>query len=134
MCGEDAGNIRYLNTDLDLVADFDLAPLTGEFGDLVLQVTRGGDGLWYATCSGDNESEPETNLVRLLDAVDGLSPAARNLWIRCSKREFNVGYDCGSEPWAFNQGLSNDVLGRMAASGASFRITLYPADSSVEKG
>jgi hypothetical protein len=39
---------------------------------------------------------------------------------------FNIGYDCGAEPWAFNQGLTAELLGRMAATGASLRITLYP--------
>ncbi len=42
------------------------------------------------------------------------------------RREFNIGYDCGAEPWAFNQGLSAHLLGRMATAGASLRVTIYP--------
>ena len=41
-------------------------------------------------------------------------------------REFNIGYDCGEEPWAFNQGLSAETLRRVAAVKASLRWTLYP--------
>jgi hypothetical protein len=120
--------IQYLNTDLDLVCDIDPATLATEFEsrDLSVNVTHGDDGLWYILCEDDNDTEPEPNIVRLLDAVDSLTDAARAIWQRCSKREFNVGYDCGDEPWAFNQGLSNDVLRRMATCGATFRVTLYP--------
>jgi hypothetical protein len=44
----------------------------------------------------------------------------------CSRREFNIGYDCGREPWAFNQVLSAQLLSRIAAARASLRVTLYP--------
>lgn len=120
--------IQYLNTDLDLVCDVDPASLAAEIEShgLVAVVTPGEDGLFYVICEDNNDTEPEPNIQRLLDAVDALSDGARELWAVCSKREFNVGYDCGDEPWAFNQGLSNDVLRRMADCGASFRITLYP--------
>lgn len=120
--------IQYLNTDLDLICDVDPAVLASEFEsrDLVAHVTPGDDGLYYALCEGSNDTEPEPNIARLLDAIEALSVPARELWDRCSKREFNIGYDCGDEPWSFNQGISNHVLRRMAECGASFRITLYP--------
>ncbi len=58
--------------------------------------------------------------------IESLVPPLRSVWAGCSQREFNIGYDCGLEPWAFNQGLSADLLGRMAKAGASLRVTLYP--------
>jgi hypothetical protein len=124
--------IQYLNTDLDLVCDVDPANLASEFEsrDLVAHVTPGEDGLFYVLCEDCNDTEPEPNIVRLLDVIEALSGPARELWARCSKREFNVGYDCGDEPWSFNQGISNQVLRRMADCGASFRITLYPQRSA----
>jgi hypothetical protein len=120
--------IQYLNTDLDLVCDVDPATLVTELeaADLAVHVTPGEDGLFYVLCEDSNDTEPEPNIVRLLDAIEALSGPAGELWTRCSKREFNVGYDCGDEPWSFNQGISNDVLKRMAGCGASFRVTLYP--------
>jgi hypothetical protein len=120
--------IQYLNTDLDLVCDVDPATLVTELEavDLAVHVTPGEDGLFYVLCEDSNDTEPEPNIVRLLDAIEALSGPAGELWTRCSKREFNVGYDCGDEPWSFNQGISNDVLKRMAGCGASFRVTLYP--------
>ena len=120
--------IQYLNTDLDLVCDVDPSGLAREFEkrDLVARVTPGDDGAFYILCEDSNDTEPEPNIKRLLDAVDSLSDKSRIIWERCSKREFNIGYDCGDEPWSFNQGLSNEILRRIAESGASFRITLYP--------
>lgn len=125
---DDKPVIHYLNTDLDLVCDADLSPIVECFNtfDLYPHLTEGGDGRWYVMCEDMNDTTPEPNIVKLLDAIEALSDTTRDLWDRCTKREFNIGYDCGDEPWAFNQGLSNDVLRRMADCGATFRITLYP--------
>jgi hypothetical protein len=60
------------------------------------------------------------------DAVESLEESCRPLWTECRLKEFNIGYDCGHEPWAFNHGLTNQTLLRMAQAGASLRITLYP--------
>lgn len=130
----DKPNFQYLNTDLDLVSDVEPTVLASEFEarDLVAHVTHGEDGLYYVMCEDCNDTEPEPNLIRLLDAIESLSDSAREIWDRCSKREFNVGYDCGDEPWAFNQGISNDTLRRMAECGAEFRITLYPHRPDAE--
>jgi len=120
--------IKYLNTDLDLVCDVDLSMLASELEErgLFAHITSGDDGRFHLMCEDFNDTEPEPNIKRLLDAIDSLSDDSQKLWSRCSKREFNVGYDCGDEPWSFNQGIPNDVLRRMADCGASFRITLYP--------
>jgi hypothetical protein len=124
------GVISYLNTDLDLTSADDLTALAAVFeagGVFPLHVTRGEDGLWYATFEVlDQHTEPEPNIAALLAVVESLPGPLRLTWAGCSRREFNIGYDCGPEPWAFNQGLSAELLGRMAAAGASLRVTLYP--------
>lgn len=124
--------IEYLNTDLVLTAARDLRVLTNELaagGLCVLAVQEGGNGLWYSTletsdCIGDRE--PENTIRELLDAIEGINGDAQELWQECSQREFNIGYDCGDEPWAFNNGLSNSTLERTARVGATLRITIYP--------
>jgi hypothetical protein len=130
---DETPKIQYLNTDLDLICDLDPAILAAEFKTrdlLSVCVTPGDDGLFYVLCEDRNDVEPEPNMVRLLDAIDALSVSGREIWNRCSKREFNVGYDCGDEPWSFNQSISNQTLRRIADCGASFRITLYPYRST----
>ena len=120
----------YINTDLDLESAQDLTAITGAFearGFVTLHLTHDEDERWSARFEVDNRhSEPEPTIAAMLIVIESLSDSLRALWSRCTLREFNIGYDCGSKPWAFNQGLSSQLLGRMAASGASLGITLYP--------
>jgi hypothetical protein len=124
------GTISYLNTDLDLTSPTDLTALSRVFksrGVSPLHVTHGEDGCWYATFETlDQHDEPEPNIAAMVAAVESLRPRHRSIWDSCTLREFNIGYDCGDEPWAFNQGLSCELLGRVAAIGAALRWTLYP--------
>ena len=122
--------ICYLNTDLDLVSSDDLTELGNAFevaGAFPLHDTQGEDGLWYATLETDEQhTEPDPNISEMLTIIESLAEPLRNLWMNCTRREFNIGYDCGADPWAFNQGLSAELLRRVANVGASIRITLYP--------
>jgi hypothetical protein len=122
--------ICYLNTDLDLQSAIDLTILEHAFkaaGILSLHVTHCEDGLWRATFETDEQfSEPEPNIGAMLTVVESWETPLRSVWNGCTFKEFNIGYDCGAEPWAFNQGLSAEVLKRVAEAGASLRVTLYP--------
>jgi len=124
------GVITYLNTDLDLTSAQDLTTLARAFesrGVFALHVTRCDNGLWRATFETDDDhSEPESNIAAILAVSESLSKELRLIWDSCTQKEFNVGYDCGSSPWAFNEGLSANLVGRMVAAGVSFRVTLYP--------
>jgi hypothetical protein len=124
--------IRYINTDLDAVSSADLSRLVAELESKQLSplsVTYGEDGLWYAIFETDDQyEEPEANIAAMLDVLESLDGDLLEAWHTCSLREFNVGYDCGSEPWAFNNGLSNGLLQRIGRIGASIRITLYPPE------
>ena len=130
------GRIEYLNTDLDLRSSEDLSPIADVFkshGVFALHVTHADDGLWYAIFeTKDSFEEPDPNIVKMLDAIESLKRTQRTIWSRCDFREFNIGYDCGDEPWSFNQGLSNETLSRIAAVGATLRWTLYPDRPATE--
>lgn len=129
--------IRYLNTDLDLTSAGDLTTLAAAFearGMLPLHVARGGDGLWHATFeTGAQHEEAESNIAAMLAVVESLAEPLLAAWTGCTRREFDIGYDCGGTPRAFHQGLSGDLLGRVAAAGASLRITLYPSESASKQ-
>jgi hypothetical protein len=122
--------ICYLNTDLDLISAEDLTALAAAFksgGVPPIRVTHETDALWYATFETTAQfAAPEPNIAVMLTIVESLTRPLRLMWDGCTRREFNIGYDCGEKPWAFNQGLPADLLGRMAAAGASLRVTLYP--------
>lgn len=122
--------ICYLNTDLELISPVDLTALARvlkSHGISPLHVTLCDDDCWHAIFeTADQHAEPETNIVAMVAAVESLVPRHQSIWHRCTQREFNIGYDCGDKPWAFNQGLSKELLGRIAALSASLRWTLYP--------
>ncbi len=124
------GVIAYLNTDLDLTSRDDLTALAAAFeagGVRPVHVTQGEDGLWYAMFeTAERHSEPEPNIAATLAVIESLAAPLRSVWAGCTRREFNIGYDCGLGPWAFNQALSAELLGRIAAADASLRVTLYP--------
>jgi hypothetical protein len=121
--------IRYLNTDLDLASADDLRALAAALdarGLLPLHVARAEDGLWHATFeTGEQHEAPESNVAAMIAVVESLAAPLLAAWSGCTRRELNIGYDCGGEPRAFEQGLSNHLLGRVAAAGLSLRITLY---------
>jgi hypothetical protein len=127
----DGSTITYLNTDLDLISSDELTALATVFearGLFPLHVSRRDDGLWYASFeTQDQHTEAEPNIAALVAVVESLAEPHRSMWSGCTRREFNIGYDCGSEPWGFTQALSSGLLGRVSAVGASLRITLYPA-------
>ena len=68
----------------------------------------------------------------IFPVIESIHESVRSIWRSCSLREFNIGYVSGSEPWAFNNGISSHTLGRMAAVGASLRITLYPPEAESD--
>ena len=122
--------IAYVNTDLDLKSAEDLAPLVAAFqaADVfALHVTLGDDGVWFAVLETETQyDEPEANIAAMVAVAEALPDELRSAWARCTVRELNIGYDCGTYPWGFTQFLSADLLKRVAAVGASVRITLYP--------
>ena len=129
--------IRYLNTDLDLVASRDLTTLATALesrGVFPLHVAQSQDGCWYASLETSEEfRDPESNAASLLKAIETLDNDSRELWLACTSRELNIGYECGDEPWAFNHQLTAATLARAAALGISLRITLYPADAAFKR-
>jgi hypothetical protein len=121
--------IRYITTDLDLRASFELAPLASALEKQGLWAYPSGpwQGLWSATIgAGESFPEPDPYIAAMLTAIERLDEPARKLWDACTTREFNIGYDCGDTPRAFHQELSSATLARMAQVGASLVITIYP--------
>ncbi len=122
---------RYINTDLDLAAHIDLRPLLTALAAAGVEAlhgaVRGDDDAWHAVLeTAIHYPEPETTIAAMLTAIEALAPAERSTWNACHQRDFNLGYDCGTAPWAFAAGLSNGLLARIAAVGATVQWTLYP--------
>ena len=130
-------SIRYINTDLDLECPHNLSSLARDFearGVFALHVEQAKEGDWFACFETEQTyTDPDSNIAAMLDVIESAEDSIQRLWLECSLREFNIGYDCGDEPWAFNQGLSNATLKRLAEVGATLRFTLYPEDKTTGK-
>ena len=128
---------RYLNTDLDLIAEQDLTLLVQELetsGFYSLHAVVGDDGKWYATLeineAADEElhlRQPELTIVLMLDAIEALDAPARALWDVCMSKTLDIGYQCGDGARVRNE-LTNATLSRMSALGIGMFITLYRCD------
>lgn len=125
--------IYYINTDLNLVAPYDLAPLAEALmrhGVLCsLYVGPYQNGFWSARFETSGScSEPDLNIGVMLMAIDGLDESSRKLWTACTRREFDIGYQCGEEPRVFSHHLSTTILARIAEVGARVVLTFYSVE------
>ena len=125
---------RYLNTDLCLISTDDLTELVAAFkaGGVSLlcphDELRAHEGRYFVAFEANEfYTEPEPSIAAMLDVIEALPAPLRALWDRCQQREFNMGFDCGDEPWSYIQTLSPRLLERLAATGACLALTLYPA-------
>ncbi|MFI0398746.1 MAG: hypothetical protein ACH34X_06675 [Thiolinea sp.] len=128
---------RYLNTDLDLIAEQDLTLLVQALetsGFYSLHARVGDNGKWYATLEINEAADealhlrqPELTIVLMLDAVEALDASARALWEACMSKTLDIGYQCGDGARVRNE-LTNATLSRMSALGMGIFITLYPCD------
>jgi len=129
--------IRFLNVDLDVRSDRSLRSLTEDLalrGMFNLRPSDEQAGEQFACYELDGHaSTAQQTLVAMLSILEAMSPDARETWDAATAREFNLGYDCGTEPWAYNDGVGPDVIRRVAELGGALRITLYPEQSSLAK-
>jgi hypothetical protein len=119
----------YLNTDLDLTSAGDLRALATAFetqGVQALHVTHGEDGMWYATFEVHGQhDDPEPTITTLLGVIESLDASLQAVWTGCTRREFNIGYDCGASPGRSTKrcrGRSWDALQRQMPRCASHCI------------
>lgn len=122
---------HFINVDLDLVCTESLAPLTEAFKrHRVRPINEHAErGQWLVGYEASlMDGTPESCTRSLLEAIAELPAPMKSLWNRCTKRDFNIGFECGAEPWGFESSLTNETLRRIADLGASVTITLYPTE------
>lgn len=123
---------RYLNIDLDLVSALPLDALVEALEKAQLHRVNG----WKDNAGREHQgwevngyidsSGPAPTIETLLVAIETLPESALAAWNTCEVRAFDIGYNCGEEPWGFHQEVPAELLARMAALDISLRLTLYP--------
>ena len=120
---------QFLNVDLDLYATEPLDQLVAAFGKNVLVLYVGKERRRYCAHLElpTQPRDPERALRRFVDRVVALPPAAKRLWRRAQRREFNVGIQAAAEPHRFEWHLSPATLQAVAGVNARIGTTVYGA-------
>ncbi|MEM9556215.1 MAG: hypothetical protein AAGC60_18295 [Acidobacteriota bacterium] len=121
---------RYITTDLDLEGPDDLSEIAHQldrdlavhFCGQVGRVFRATFGLLQRT------SDESSDIDFLCELAEALDPAARALWDRCSRIEFNIGYEAGSEPRSWRSRILTETLAQVSRLGGDLVVTIYSGE------
>lgn len=119
---------KYLNTDLLLQSQNDLSDLVAFFNSadcFDLYVSEDGKSAGFESNLTAHPPSPAETIATLLDAIDRLDGALLAAWKACDVREFDVGYDCGTDPYSRHDKLPPALLKRVTDAGITLVITLY---------
>lgn len=89
------------------------------------------EGMWFVTFERSLVGLTlEATAGALLDGIEALTGEAREIWYVSALRELHLGFEIGTAPRVFSEGLTSEILSRAAAAGMSMRITIErPAPS-----
>src|SRR5215831_10184732 len=125
---------EYMNTDLDLVAAFELQDLSAALCRTHLhELARWTDdqGLRHLTFeTNDYYDDPESTILDTLEAISQLNAEEYEMWERCDSRTLDVGYESGYSGSRIKHEITVPTLDRIVRSGLGLRITVYPLHGS----
>ena len=125
---------RFLNIDLDVRSRQSLAPLVAVWPWCYQPLIRNGrpDSRWLILNPRRvRKLSAEAAAKELLGHIEQLRGAARDCWRQAHRRAFDIGVQAGGPGRAFEEvRLTSDTLRRIAATGASIQVTVYPAIES----
>jgi len=118
--------IRFLNIDLDLEYDTNINLLVDELGEsCTIMRSEIIEGIHHASFE-TGELEIENIIQEYANIVERLSPSARKLWIGCTKKSFNFGFESGTKPKNFHASLSGNAVSSIFKLGGGIDFTIYP--------
>ncbi len=128
-------NIHYLNTELRLIAPYDLRPLVDALeaqGFCTLEVRKIEVGRWTATLQATaGDTEAEATILRMVSAIEALEEIPADLWRGCTLREFDIGYRGDSKSQSSGTALSRTTLGHITRVAAGLNVTLHAKNAPI---
>jgi len=118
---------QFLNIDLDLESEDDLTIIVDEFGDNVIVLSNEKNfGLHKLSFELAGEiGNSEYLLTQYFSLICSLSSKAREIWDRCLKREFDLGFECGHGPIDIQEKISNSLIIELSELNVSITVTVY---------
>ena len=122
------GQIRYLNTDLDIQSKSDLSGIVEEFGEDVIVLHHcERRGFQHASFESSESSADADGVINsFCRLVEQMPEEVREIWDGCVSRVFDIGYESGSLPQNFRSEIRASTIQRVAEIGASVVVTIYP--------
>jgi hypothetical protein len=120
---------HFLNVDLEVSSASDLSWLVEELGEDVTNLYCGpAQGHFLATFEAKPLfGDPDTLIGYLCGLVEALPDQRRRVWNQAFLKIFDIGYEAGNEPPAYQSDLRPETLAAVTRIGASLRVTIYPA-------
>ena len=121
----------YLNTDLDIASSTPIDQLVTELEQLttLLHYEQFDDGMWQARIETESwHQQPQDSLDNLLDVINRLSPAAGKQWDNLIAKDFNIGWQAGTQRPEGRYTVSAATLKGIAKLGGTLSATIYPAE------
>src|SRR5450631_1208639 len=120
---------QFRNVDLEVSSASDLGWLVEELGEDVTKLYCGpAQGHFLATFEANHVfGDPNALIGFFCGLIEALPGDRQRDWREAFLKIFNVGYDAGYEPRAYQSDLRPDTVEAIARIGASVRITIYPA-------
>lgn len=125
--------IHFLNVDLDLHAPDGLDAIVAAFDGVAMDLhdgdyprPLGDDHASFEVIHIDHETAtPESTIAAFCDAIESFPADAKQQWTAASERVFNIGIECGSEPYHQIWRLPAELVKRVAALGGVIELTVY---------
>ncbi len=123
----------FLNVDLDVEAPYDLAPFVEALGNNVFDLHTGsveGGFQTHLELAGEaiQPENAEAAIQGFVKLLTQLTPDAQRLWNEATRRDFNIGVQGGTQPYAFEVALLPQTLAAVAQLGARVVMTVYAVD------
>jgi hypothetical protein len=129
---------RYIQTDLEIRADFDLRRLVKSFGDAVYKLACGHPEVGPLTFAGLELSDYSPSLNKTLrnfcKIIEALPERGRTLWDKASSRVFDIGFESGDDRPVMPITIDPKLFVRIAALGATVAVTIYPLSRRQDEG
>jgi hypothetical protein len=139
-------DFHLANVDLELASSESIQPLIIELGDNAYALYPGGevgDGKSAGLEIGDyppgedwiyKSYDDKENLIggvdvlisAFCDLIENLSADSRQIWDKCHRKEFDIGFESGNTIKSFHTQIRAETIKRCAELGASIMITVYP--------
>jgi hypothetical protein len=118
-------DLFFLNVDLDIEADGDLALLTQALEPHAYALERSPGRASLELAEPARATTPEPLILEFVGIVQALPLKAREVWDRAEKRVFDIGIQSGRRPFQETYRLGSETLRAVAEIGADIAVTVY---------